>query len=154
MLNLIASGLSSKQIAAQLGIAFKTVVCHRTNIIAKMNASNTADLIHKASLEGLLDGGTGRNAGADSLPKDGKLEGQIGTLSSSFQQYRETLRGELGRYRLLRQERIRLLTEFNDERRELEKGVQKLFYSLKAGGGSQTSGHNPDAFSPPDLSPR
>ena len=37
VLKLITSGLSSKEIAAALGIKFKTAVCHRTRILEKLD---------------------------------------------------------------------------------------------------------------------
>ena len=55
VLVLIASGKSSKQIAARLGIAFKTVVAHRYHIQKKLNAHNTAALTLAAIRMGLVD---------------------------------------------------------------------------------------------------
>ena len=48
VLNLIAGqspSLSSKQIAAQLGISFRTVHHHRAHIMAKINVTSVAELI-------------------------------------------------------------------------------------------------------------
>jgi two-component system response regulator FixJ len=50
LLDLIVDGMSNKQIAAELGIAEKTVANHRANLIEKMNAVNTADLVRLAML--------------------------------------------------------------------------------------------------------
>ena len=47
VLSLIIDGYSTKQIAAKLGIAFKTAACHRGHIMAKSGASNTADLVRR-----------------------------------------------------------------------------------------------------------
>lgn len=44
LLQLIVSGRSNKQIAIDMGIAFKTVVNHRANLMAKTQATNAADL--------------------------------------------------------------------------------------------------------------
>lgn len=44
----IASGLTSKEIADKLGIAFRTVVCHRYRIQAKLGHANTAGLTRAA----------------------------------------------------------------------------------------------------------
>lgn len=55
VLKLIASGKSSKEIAAHLGIAFRTVVCHRYRIQTKLNAHNTADLTRVALRMGLVE---------------------------------------------------------------------------------------------------
>jgi DNA-binding CsgD family transcriptional regulator len=47
ILQLIASGLSSKQIAERLSISFYTVQTHRKNMLAKMRVKNTPELIVK-----------------------------------------------------------------------------------------------------------
>jgi two-component system response regulator NreC len=47
VLQLIASGLSSKEIATRLSISFYTVQTHRKNMLAKVGAKNTAELIVK-----------------------------------------------------------------------------------------------------------
>jgi DNA-binding CsgD family transcriptional regulator len=44
LLELIAHGQSSKQIAINLGISIKTVCNHRTNLMAKAGAANAAEL--------------------------------------------------------------------------------------------------------------
>lgn len=55
VLALIAGGQSSKQIAAQLGMAFRTAVCHRYRIQKKLQAHNTADLTRAALRMGLIE---------------------------------------------------------------------------------------------------
>ena len=55
VLRLIACGKSSKQIAKELGIAFRTSVCHRYRIQKKLKAHNTADLTRAAIRMGLID---------------------------------------------------------------------------------------------------
>jgi len=45
VVELLASGLSSKQIAAKVGIALKTVENHRTHVLAKTRAVNVASLV-------------------------------------------------------------------------------------------------------------
>lgn len=47
ILELIATGLSSKQIADRLQISFYTVQTHRKNMLAKMGVKNTPELIVK-----------------------------------------------------------------------------------------------------------
>lgn len=47
ILQLIADGLSSKQIAEKLNISFYTVQTHRKNMLAKMGVKNTPELIVK-----------------------------------------------------------------------------------------------------------
>jgi DNA-binding NarL/FixJ family response regulator len=48
VLELVAKGNSTKLIADQLGISIRTVESHRINMLKKMKASNTAELIRKA----------------------------------------------------------------------------------------------------------
>ncbi|PWU11465.1 MAG: hypothetical protein C5B51_02585 [Terriglobia bacterium] len=55
VLNLIARGKSSKEIAFDLRIAFTTVTCHRARILDKLAVHNTAELIRKALERGLID---------------------------------------------------------------------------------------------------
>ena len=55
VLTLIASGKSSKQIANELGISFRTAVCHRYRLQQKLNAHNTADLTRAAIRMGLIE---------------------------------------------------------------------------------------------------
>jgi len=48
VLELVAQGQSTKQIADKLGIGTRTVESHRMNMLKKFRASNTADLVRKA----------------------------------------------------------------------------------------------------------
>lgn len=50
ILVLATKGLTSKEIARQLGISFRTVENHRANVIAKMQAKNIAELCRMAAL--------------------------------------------------------------------------------------------------------
>jgi DNA-binding NarL/FixJ family response regulator len=54
VLRLIAEGLSTKEIAAQLTISFKTAVTHRTHILAKLNCHESASLVRAAFRAGLV----------------------------------------------------------------------------------------------------
>ena len=53
VLALVASGKSSREIAEELGIAFKTVTTHRYRLQKKLNAHHTADLTRIAIRMGL-----------------------------------------------------------------------------------------------------
>lgn len=55
VLRLIAEGQSTKQIAATLGIAFKTAAAHRAHILEKTGAANAAGLISIATRDGLVN---------------------------------------------------------------------------------------------------
>jgi DNA-binding CsgD family transcriptional regulator len=48
VLELIASGLSTKQIADRLSISFYTAQTHRKNLRTKMQVHNSAELVVKA----------------------------------------------------------------------------------------------------------
>ncbi len=56
VLKLIATGLSSKEIASTLGIRFKTVVCHRTRVLQKLDLHGTAELTRYAVHHSLVPG--------------------------------------------------------------------------------------------------
>jgi DNA-binding NarL/FixJ family response regulator len=49
ILNEVAAGLSNKQIADKLSISTRTVETHRMNLLKKLDAGNSAELIRKAS---------------------------------------------------------------------------------------------------------
>lgn len=55
VLVLIASGKSSKEIAEQLGIAFKTAVVHRHNLHTKLKVHKATDLTRAAIRMGLIE---------------------------------------------------------------------------------------------------
>ncbi len=59
VLELIAEGLTNQEIADKLFVSVTTVVTHRTHLLTKMNAKNTAALIKIASLKGLITAGDG-----------------------------------------------------------------------------------------------
>ena len=54
VLALVAAGKTSKEISKDLGITFKTVVCHRAHIMEKLNAHNTALLVRAAIRMGVV----------------------------------------------------------------------------------------------------
>ncbi len=54
VLDLVADGLTSLKIAKRLHISLKTVENHRANVMRKLDVSNTAQLIRKATATGLL----------------------------------------------------------------------------------------------------
>ncbi|HWC99610.1 MAG TPA: LuxR C-terminal-related transcriptional regulator [Candidatus Sulfopaludibacter sp.] len=54
VLNLMVEGKSSKEIAAALGISFKTAVTHRASIMAKLDVHEIASVVREAILRGLV----------------------------------------------------------------------------------------------------
>lgn len=55
VLTLIVAGKSSKEIAAELGISFKTAVTHRTSIMSKLDVHEIASVVREAIRRGLVD---------------------------------------------------------------------------------------------------
>ena len=55
VLTRLADGKTTKQIARELGIAFKTAMTHRTHLLQKFDANNVALLIRKAILHGFIE---------------------------------------------------------------------------------------------------
>jgi DNA-binding NarL/FixJ family response regulator len=55
VLKLICRGMSNNQIASELFISIRTVEKHRVNVLRKMQAVNTADLVRKAIDKGLIE---------------------------------------------------------------------------------------------------
>ena len=54
VLALMVAGKSSKEMAAELGISFKTAMTHRANIMAKLNVHETASVVREALRRGLV----------------------------------------------------------------------------------------------------
>jgi DNA-binding NarL/FixJ family response regulator len=54
VLTLIAQGYTSRSAAQSLGIAFKTVVCHRMRIQQKLDIHDTANLTRYAIRNGMV----------------------------------------------------------------------------------------------------
>ena len=54
VLQLIAEGLTTKQVAAKLGLSVKTVETHRRQVMEKTNANSVADLVRYAIREGIV----------------------------------------------------------------------------------------------------
>ncbi len=55
VLKLVAEGRSSQDIADMLNLSKKTVMCHRANVMSKLNIHNRANLIKYALEHGLLE---------------------------------------------------------------------------------------------------
>src|ERR1043166_8159877 len=55
VLQLIAEGRPNKQVAAELGVSFKTIDKHRQHLMAKLNIHDTAGLTRYAIAEGIIE---------------------------------------------------------------------------------------------------
>jgi DNA-binding NarL/FixJ family response regulator len=55
VLQLIAEGKPNKQVAAELGVSFKTVDKHRQNLMSKLNIHDVAGLTRYAIAEGIVE---------------------------------------------------------------------------------------------------
>ncbi|MFN7993206.1 MAG: LuxR C-terminal-related transcriptional regulator [Bryobacteraceae bacterium] len=54
-LRYIAEGSSTKEVAARMGIRFKTAVCHRYKLMEKLNIHDTASLVRYAIRHGVIE---------------------------------------------------------------------------------------------------
>src|SRR6184192_4967490 len=55
VLQLIAEGKANKQVAAELGVSFKTVDKHRQHLMSKLNIHDVAGLTRYAIAEGIIE---------------------------------------------------------------------------------------------------
>ncbi len=55
VLLLIANGRTTKEIAKELGISFKTAAAHRANLMQKLDIHDTANLVRHAIRAGMLE---------------------------------------------------------------------------------------------------
>jgi DNA-binding NarL/FixJ family response regulator len=55
VLLLIANGKTTKEIAKELGISFKTAAAHRANLMQKLDIHDTANLVRHAIRAGMLE---------------------------------------------------------------------------------------------------
>jgi DNA-binding NarL/FixJ family response regulator len=55
VLRLLADGLTTKAIAARLGVTFKTAACHRFRILQKLDVESTVSAVRWAIRQGIVD---------------------------------------------------------------------------------------------------
>jgi len=54
VLRLMADGLTTKEIAVQLNVRFKTAACHRSRILQKLNVTSTVTAVRWAIRVGIV----------------------------------------------------------------------------------------------------
>ena len=54
VLRLMAEGLTTKEIAEQLNLRFKTAACHRCRVLQKLNVNSTVTAVRWAIREGIV----------------------------------------------------------------------------------------------------
>jgi DNA-binding CsgD family transcriptional regulator len=84
VLKLIASGLSTKQIAVSLGISFKTACCHRSRLMEKLGIHEIAGLTRYAIRNGYITT-SGIGTAADSQ------EELLERVRATYAQYQQAL---------------------------------------------------------------
>lgn len=104
VLQLIAKGKATKEVAFDVGISFRTACCHRWHILTKLAAHNTAELICHAAEKGLVHLGpshppiTGQermDPGTGS-PRE-PLVGRLDSILEENRQCRQALCGSIAR---------------------------------------------------------
>ncbi len=55
ILNMVARGSTSREIAATLCISVRTVECHRANMMQKLNVRRASEMVRVAYVQGLID---------------------------------------------------------------------------------------------------
>jgi DNA-binding CsgD family transcriptional regulator len=127
---LIAGGHSSKQIAAELGISFRTVVSHRFRIFQKLGVTNTAELVAQAVLMGLVDffadRSTRSNAGQ-------ALSDRIIRMSEENTRERELLTALIAESRLLREQSAASRKDLHEVRHQVIAQIEKLMECMNDG---------------------
>ena len=133
---LIASGHSSKQIAVDLGISFRTVVCHRFRIFQKLGVTNTAELVAQAVRMGLVDFFSGSGELPDS---DQPLSYRMTAMREENTRERQLLTALLLESRLLREQAAAGRKDLKEARRQVIGQVQELMETLSRGFQSPSS---------------
>jgi len=84
VLKLIAAGLSTKQIAASLGISFKTASCHRSHLMEKLGIHEVAGLTRYAIRNGYI-------GVADNGSPSGSQEELFDRVRQTYAEYKRAL---------------------------------------------------------------
>jgi DNA-binding CsgD family transcriptional regulator len=122
VLQLISSGLTSKEIASKLNIAFKTVAAHRANILFKTKAGNTAKLVSQAARSGLINVFERSQDGSTTVAMDER----IWAAQTESLQVREELMKAVQELRELCGQVRRERGEFIEQRLTLRERMRKI----------------------------
>lgn len=136
---LIASGHSSKQIAVDLEISFRTVVSHRFRIFQKLGVTNTAELVAQAVRMGLVDFFSGSNVPLDS---DQPISYRMTAMREENTRERQILAALITESKLLREQSVATRKGLEEARHQVMVQVFKLVEALK-----HASSENPQALS-------
>jgi DNA-binding CsgD family transcriptional regulator len=117
VLGLIIEGHSTKQIAANLGIAFKTAACHRYRIMGKVGALNAADLVRRSIRP---------EGGLVASLQDQDMDKVVTESCRDIRESRRMLRAELDEAALLREESRSLRSDLREARAELLERCRNL----------------------------
>ena len=132
VLSLIAEGKTTKEIAFQLGIAFKTAACHRNHLLAKLRVANTAELVWRSLLEGLIK--------LPAPPANSIDPGKLATIErlrrvqEEHKKERQILASQLSESRRLRGRAEKSRRELVETSEQLYRAVGLLFQSARQAG--------------------
>lgn len=139
VLQLIAAGKSTKQVAYDLGIRFKTAACHRTNLLTKFKASNTAEMLMKAVESRVLEALPERSEPGVPLavgPVDQLIERAM-PVTIANREARKSLAESIAKFQGLIRDAARAREELRETRLDVSRTLRSLGYDidLRPGGG-------------------
>ena len=136
VLQLIAAGRTTKEVARELGISFKTAACHRQRVLDKCGAVNTAELVRHAVQKGWISG----TAPAPILDR-------VRRAFEESRKYRQMLRVAVDESRSLRAKCKANCALFRSTRKELRTRCDELLMAVrKTGDADPNSGPPPAVF--------
>ena len=141
VLQLIAAGCTTKEIAKTLGIAFKTAAAHRAHILDKTDTVNAADLIHQAERNGWLENERAKSPAAEQArPSFDSMKRRLGVVRRENQRARSDLAKTIARLLMLREATKREREALTEARNQIAHRLQALL---------QTSRFSPRTFAAP-----
>jgi DNA-binding CsgD family transcriptional regulator len=132
VLQLIAAGRSTKDLAKDLGIAFKTAACHRQRVLDKCGAVNTADLVVRAFQEGFVGAAAAARPAREPAPEPEMSDlNRMRRSCEKSQRYRALLIAEVVRAQELQEECQAARMQLHAERENLVRTCKKLLATLR-----------------------